>query len=56
MLQVALDRELSAALEILEKASAFVDIIEIGTPLIFREGMHAVRAPPRRLPGPLPAC
>ena len=43
-LQVALDRELSAALEILEKASAFVDIIEIGTPLIFREGMHAVRA------------
>lgn len=42
-LQLALDSDLTSALNILEKVHPFVDIVEIGTPLIFREGMHAVR-------------
>lgn len=42
-LQLALDGELDAALEILETANSHIDIAEIGTPLVFREGMRAVR-------------
>lgn len=42
-LQLALDGELDDALEILETAHPTIDIAEIGTPLIFREGMRAVR-------------
>ena len=42
-LQIALDGELSAALDLLEQVHPFVDIAEVGTPLVFREGMRAVR-------------
>lgn len=41
-LQLALDGDLSSALDVLEQAHASVDIVEIGTPLVFREGMRAV--------------
>ena len=43
-LQLALDGDLSAALKVLEAAHDYVDIVEIGTPLVFREGMRAVSA------------
>lgn len=42
-LQIALDGDLSAALDVLAQVHPFVDIAEIGTPLVFREGMRAVR-------------
>ena len=42
-LQLALDGELATALEILQAVHPFIDIAEIGTPLVFREGMRAVR-------------
>lgn len=42
-LQVALDGELTAAFEILAQVRPFIDIAEIGTPLIYREGMTAVQ-------------
>ena len=44
-LQLALDTDsLWKALHFTEKVADYVDIIEIGTPLIYEEGMHAVRA------------
>ncbi len=42
-LQLALDGDMASALRIMEAAHAFVDIVEVGTPLVIREGMHAVR-------------
>ena len=42
-LQIALDGDLPAALALLAHVHPFVDIAEIGTPLVFREGMRAVR-------------
>ncbi len=42
-LQLALDGELSAALDILAETRPHIDIAEVGTPLIYREGMRAVR-------------
>jgi len=42
-LQIAFDGYLPAALEVLSQVHPFVDIAEIGTPLVFREGMRAVR-------------
>ena len=42
-LQLALDGELAAALDLLAETSAHIDIAEVGTPLIYREGMRAVR-------------
>ncbi len=42
-LQLGLDGELATALEILQAVHAFIDISEIGTPLVFREGMQALR-------------
>ena len=42
-LQLALDGDLAAALHILGAAHPFIDIVEVGTPLVIREGMHAVR-------------
>ncbi|MEM7803186.1 MAG: 3-hexulose-6-phosphate synthase [Chloroflexota bacterium] len=42
-LQVALDGDLKLALEILSQVNPFIDIAEVGTPLIFREGMYGVR-------------
>jgi len=41
-LQIALDDDLDAALDVLAQAHPFVDCAEIGTPLVFREGMRAV--------------
>ena len=44
-LQLALDDVLlEDALELVRSVAGFVDVIEIGTPLIEREGMRAVRA------------
>lgn len=42
-LQIALDGELDSSLRVLEQVAPYVDIVEIGTPLILREGMNAVR-------------
>jgi len=42
-LQVALDGDLAGALAVLKAVEPYVDIAEIGTPLIYREGMHAAR-------------
>ncbi|EGN2330634.1 3-hexulose-6-phosphate synthase [Escherichia coli] len=44
-LQLALDTDsLDKALRMCEKVADHIDIIEIGTPLIYEEGMRAVRA------------
>ncbi len=50
-LQLALDGDLSDGLAVLEGAHASVDIVEIGTPLVFREGMRAVRVIRAAYPG-----
>ncbi|MDE2819720.1 MAG: orotidine 5'-phosphate decarboxylase [Chloroflexota bacterium] len=50
-LQLALDGDLTSALAVLERAHATVDIVEIGTPLVFREGMRAVRVIRAAYPG-----
>ncbi len=42
-LQIALDGELASALEILAAVQPYIDVAEVGTPLVFREGMGAVR-------------
>ena len=42
-LQIALDGDLAAALDILSAVHPYIDIAEVGTPLVFREGMGAVR-------------
>ena len=42
-LQVALDCDLQSALKILTRVHPYIDIVEIGTPLIICEGMNAVR-------------
>ncbi len=49
-LQLALDGELPASLALLEQVRAYIDIAEIGTPLIFREGAHAIRRIRERQP------
>ncbi|MCL2588904.1 MAG: 3-hexulose-6-phosphate synthase [Oscillospiraceae bacterium] len=44
-LQLALDTDsLYWALKFTEKVVDYIDIIEIGTPFVYEEGMHAVRA------------
>src|SRR5258708_33997605 len=42
-LQLALDGELETSLRILRATRAYIDIAEIGTPLVYREGVSAVR-------------
>lgn len=42
-LQLALDGDMSTTRAVLAQARPFIDIAEVGTPLIFREGMRAVR-------------
>ncbi len=42
-LQLALDGDMATARAMLAEVHPFVDTIEIGTPLVFREGMRAVR-------------
>lgn len=55
-LQLALDGTLDASLGLVDAVGDGVDRIEIGTPLVVREGMHAVRSVRERFPhGPLVA-
>jgi 3-hexulose-6-phosphate synthase len=42
-LQLALDGDLASSLAILAQVHPYVDIVEVGTPLIYREGVHALR-------------
>ena len=42
-LQLALDGTLAAGLEVLRAAHDYVDVVEVGTPLLLREGVAAVR-------------
>ena len=43
-LQLAVDTlSLDEALEFLEEASSDIDIVEVGTPLLYRSGLEAVR-------------
>ena len=41
-LQVALDGDLEGSRSILQKIRPYIDIAEVGTPLIFREGLRAI--------------
>jgi 3-hexulose-6-phosphate synthase len=49
-LQVALDGNLNDSLAILEAIAGIIDIAEIGTPLIYREGMNVARIFRQRFP------
>ncbi len=42
-LQLALDGDLRTALDLLSAVHPYIDIAEVGTPLVFREGMNALR-------------
>lgn len=50
-LQLALDGTLEGAFGVLASVHDLIDRIEIGTPLIYREGMRSVRAVRERYPG-----
>lgn len=51
-LQVALDHpDLTREMEIATQTSRYVDLIEVGTPLLIREGIRAVREMRRRFRG-----
>ncbi len=41
-LQIALDGELAQAQDILRQVAPYIDVVEIGTPLIYREGVRAL--------------
>jgi 3-hexulose-6-phosphate synthase len=44
-LQMSLDRvNIASAMEILKNTHDVIDIVEVGTPFIFKEGLHAVAA------------
>lgn len=50
-LQVALDcKDVSKALEVLEQIYPYIDIAELGTPLMYNEGTRAVREIKKRYP------
>lgn len=49
-LQFALDKELEDSLRVLNAVAPYVDIVEIGTPLVLRHGMSAVREVRRACP------
>ncbi len=50
-LQMSLDRvDIAAAMEILKSTHDVIDIVEVGTPFIFKEGLHAVAAIRRAYP------
>ena len=54
-LQIALDLlTLENALDVLSKVAEYVDIIEVGTPLIISEGCKAIETIIQ--PAPVPAC
>ena len=42
-LQLALDGDLQSSIAVLDATKTYIDIAEIGTPLIYREGVWAVR-------------
>lgn len=50
-LQLALDGTLTASQKVLDQVADLVDIVEIGTPLIYREGIRAAQALRERAPG-----
>lgn len=50
-LQVALDCELDVAVSLMMRLQGAVDRAEIGTPLLLREGLHAVRRLREAVPG-----
>ena len=50
-LQIALDIDWSKASRILEQVQAYIDIVEIGTPLIFLEGLSLVERVREQFPG-----
>lgn len=51
-LQLALDTlPLDGALELLEKVVPYIDIAEVGTPLVYRSGLEAIRQIRRAHPG-----
>jgi 3-hexulose-6-phosphate synthase len=51
-LQLALDLDsVAAAIAVLEKTADLVDIVEVGTPLVLREGAGAIRALKGDFPG-----
>ncbi|MCR8658755.1 3-hexulose-6-phosphate synthase [Paenibacillus endoradicis] len=44
-LQLALDLvDIQGAIEVVKQVESYVDIVEIGTPIIINEGLHAVKA------------
>ncbi|OMF37305.1 3-hexulose-6-phosphate synthase [Paenibacillus sp. FSL H8-0548] len=44
-LQLALDLvDIPGAIELVKQVESFVDIVEIGTPIVINEGLHAVKA------------
>ncbi len=50
-LQLALDLlEIDRAIRIAEEAAGYIDLIEVGTPLVKSEGMAAVRALKKAFP------
>ncbi|MFN8372658.1 MAG: 3-hexulose-6-phosphate synthase [Anaerolineae bacterium] len=49
-LQLALDGELADSLALLQQVHPYLDIAEIGTPLLYREGVGAVRQLRQRFP------
>lgn len=50
-LQMAIDvADLQGALALAGQTAQWVDIFEVGTPLLLREGLHAIRALKERLP------
>ncbi len=57
MLQIALDStDLATAVEVADRVSGFVDVIEVGTILAFAEGMAAVRTLRERHPNHIIVC
>lgn len=44
-LQLALDLvDIEGAKEVVAEVAEFIDIVEIGTPIVINEGLHAVKA------------
>lgn len=50
-LQLALDDTLEDALRLLDRVAEYIDIAEVGTPLLLREGLKAIVAVQDRCPG-----
>lgn len=51
-LQLALDLvDIQGAIEVVKEVESFVDVVEIGTPIVINEGLHAVKAVKDAFPG-----